>query len=90
MGIFFYVLLSQLYLASSQTTFTYPHLVSGTSGDIQFDAIDISGTKKIGMGGICKDTVVCTLGESPIIQLIDSATRTVLWQKYLTSSTNYT
>jgi hypothetical protein len=85
MGIFCFIFLAHLYLASTQTTFTYPHLVSGTVGDIRFDAIDISSTKKIGMGGRCQDATLCTALESPIIQLIDYATRTVLWQKYLTS-----
>ena len=71
MVIFGFVLLAQLYLASTQTAFTYPHLVSGTAGDIRFDTIDISGTKKIGMGGRCQDVNVCTTLESPIIQLLD-------------------
>ena len=71
MGIFCFVLVTQLYLASTQTAFTYPHLVSGTLGEIRFDAIDISGTKKIGMGGRSKDANVCTSLESPIIQLLD-------------------
>lgn len=56
---------------SSSAAFTYPHLISGSLGDIRHMTLDVSSTNKLVAGGRCSESTLCASVDTPLAHMID-------------------